>query len=896
MLFTPGSFSTPNPQGSAASRPQPYSIPNSSIDHPDHPPISQIAENTSAQYQLTASTATLGSKEADLHLVDQKMEEAEEALRDLHSQGFDFNRIVNAGLNPDVIRKLYTKIGVTVTASSSTLQHEVVKPQFVSKDIPTESVPGAATMGIDDQHSKSPERDSIGDGPGKDRITNPNTGEGKMNGRPTVAVAKTEEKSVQGQASLARSSKVSSANPLGKASGIKNSETKILDRKEYIARMLAAKAGKSTGSATTPISSMTSTITDSGASAQVRPSDSTASITPADVLPKSNESYNPASEIQKEDLDVEAKRKAQTDLARQKIEALKLRESIQQQARTGTSNDAVRHSQQPSAKDAPNFPLEGSVPTSRPLPSRQSSYFSPASQKPPFSIPGLFMTSDPPESVDPPQPLANEVFAVSSRRVGYTTLDSSQQGLRPHTPESAQPPPIDTTTRSPQLSISLNPALPTAIATTTSSNRKRQKASDFIDSPSTRVKRPLGQQEDTSVIIDISDDDFSNNTSEDESIVMKPVGSRDLLSKSQVVASVNGQERAIKSLPPLTDFPPRQKPAVMTPPAAQASGQSGDPKGLKSKEMEIEFMNRKIAELEQRIAIKAKQTTSRTHSPRTSSRVASSPPEGEALRQIDDPSNMPSRVSDPPNGDGSRIEGKKSPVALAEGTDSATVEQLNAEQQLEQVEIAKAEAERSLAEEISRASAVDPSLTREDRRLQTPQVEEQSDLREGEQRLTDVDQKRAQSEQPRPLEKEQSQQLREEETKEFRQQEVERHLQDQEQRRAKQVREEHLQEHKRKGSLDNQRQARKSEIESGLPLLDAEVERTRKRLESLRQEMKDLETELQKGIEGRQDLIEELNSLSRSTEALSGPMGLDPCDAVDIPKQTSISDIPGKCA
>lgn len=825
-----------------------------------------------------------------MQLVDQKMEEAKQALRDLHSQGFDFNRIVNAGLNPDVLQKLYTNIGVTVTASSSTLQQDVVKPRVVAKDISTESAPGASTVGIHDQHSKSPERDSIGDGLGKDRFLHPNFEDGKINGQPSVAGAKNEERSVQNQASIAKSSKSSSVNPLGKASGTKSSETKILDRKDYIARMLAAKAGKSTSSAATPMSLKTSTITDSGASAQVRPSDSPVSITPADVLQKSSESVDTAPEIQKEDSDVEAKRKAQTDLARQKIEALKLRESIQQQVPSANSSDAMRHGQKPSAKDAPNIPHESFIPTSRPLPSRQSSYFSPASQKPPFSIPGLFMTSDAPELVTRESP-ANEAFAVSPQRVGHTTFDSSQQGVRSHAPDPAQPLPVDTTSRLAEPSIGSNSTLPT----TASSNRKRQKASDFIDPPSTRVKRPLGQQEDTSVIIDISDDEVSNNTSEDESLVTKTVGRRDSLSRSQVIAPGNGQEKTLKSLPPLPDFSPRRNLAVMTPPAAQASGQSGELKGLKSKEMEIEVMNRKIAELEQRIAIKAKQTTSRTHSPGTSSRVTSSPPPGEASRQIDGASNEPSSVSDSRNGDGARVENKISAVALVKGNDSATAEQLNAEQQLEEVEIAKAEAERSLAAEISRASAADQSLTRE-HRSPTPQAEEQSNPREGEQRLTDEEQKRAQSEEQRRLaEKIPSQQVREE-TQEFRQQEAERNLQDQEQRRAKEVREERLREFKRMRLLDDQRQARKSEIESGLPLLDAEVERTRKRLESLRQEMADLEMELQKGIEGRQDLIEELNDLSRSSETLPGPMDLDSCDAGDIQKQPSIEEIPGKCA
>lgn len=898
MFSIPGSLSTPNSQGSTASQPRPYSLQNSSFDHPDGPPISHTAENTSSQHQLSTNTATQGSKEADLQLVDQKMEEAKQALRDLHSQGFDFNRIVNAGLDPNVLQKLYTGIGVTVTTSSSTLQQEAVKPWVVAKDNPIESTPDASTVGIRDQYSKSPERDSIDNGLGKDKVSHPNFEGGKINGQPSDAGANNEEKSVQTQASLAKSSKSSSVNPLGKASGIKTSETKILDRKDYIARMLAAKAGKSTSSAATPMSLKTSTVTDSGASAQVRPSDSAASITPADVLQKSSESVDTAPEIQKEDSDVEAKRKAQTDLARQKIEALKLRESTQQQVRSANSSDAVRQSQQSSAKNAPNIPHESFVPPSRPLPSRQSSYFSPASQKPPFSIPGLFMTSDAPELVAP-EPPANGAFAVSPQRVVYTTFDSSQESVRSHAPDSAQPPPVDPTSRLPETSVGSNPTTSTTAATTTaatvSSNRKRQKASDFIDPPSTRVKRPLGQQEDTSVIIDISDDEISNNTSEDESLVTKIIGRRDSRSRSQVIAPVNGQEKTVKSLPPLSDFPPRKKTIVMTPPAAQASGQSGDPKGLKSKEMEIEVMNRKIAELEQRIAIKAKQTTSRTHSPGTSSRVTSSPPPGEASRQIDGASNVPSSVSDSRNGDGAHIENKTSAVTLVEGNDFATAEQLNAEQQLEEVEIAKAEAERSLAAEISRASAADQSPTRE-HRSPTPQAEEQSNLREGEQRLTDEEQKRAQSEEQRRLaEKVPSQQVREE-TQEIRQREVERNLQDHEQRREKEVREERLQEFERNRLLDDQRQARKSEIELGLPLLDTEVERTRKRLESLRQEMADLEMELQKGIEGRQDLIEELNDLSRSSETWPGPMDLDSYDAGDIQKQPSIEEIPGKCA
>lgn len=505
------------------------------------------------------------------------------------------------------------------------------------------------------------------------------------------------------------------------------------------------------------------------------------------------------------------------------------------------------------------------------------------------------MTSVAPESVNPSHPLANEGFAISPQTVSLANFGSSQQEFRPDAAVSARSPTIDKLSRLPESSVVLDSAVPMVVAIPTSSNRKRQKASDFIESPSTRVKRPLGQQEDTSVIIDISDDEVSNNTSGDDSIDIDNTGRRDSLSKkTQVVVPRNSREKSIRSLPPLTDFPPRKKPVVMTPPAAHTSGQTGDVKGLKSKEMEIEIMNRKIAELEQRIAIKAKQTTSRTHSPGTSSRVTISPP-GEASYQINGARNAPLSVSDSRNGDVEIIESRESFNALAEGIESAAAEQLNAEQQLEEVEIAKAEAERSLAAEISRASAADP-LTREES-IQTPQAEEQSILQQGEQRLKDEELKRVQDDEQRRLEDSQSQQAREEDTKNFRQQEVHRHLQEQEQRRAQDAQQERLQEQERQISVDDQRQARKSEIESGLPLLDAEVERTRNRLESLRREIAGLEMELQKGIEGRQGLIEELNDLSRLREALPRPMELDSYDVGDVPKQlTSKGEVPGKCA
>ena len=877
MFLAQGSPAAPDSRGPFASQQPPCSTQNGFVDILDHPLATRTAEHMSGQQPLSTDTATQGSKKTSLHLADQRIEDAKRALLDLHSQGFDFDRIVNAGLNPNVLRKLYTNMEIPVTALSNALQPEIVKLPFVATDVPTESKPSVAMMSIRDEHPILPQKDLNGDVLRTVKTSHLVNDEGKVDGQPTNTAAKDESKTVQNHSSLAKLSKPSTLNPLNKASGIKASETKVLDRKEYIARMLAAKAGKPALSAPTPVSSKIFTTTELAASAQVRSSDAAAASAATTVQQAPCESADIALGTQRKDSDVEAKRKAQTDLARQKIEALKLRENTQQQIRSATSNDAIRDIKQSSAKTFPNIYVENSVSTPRPLLSRQSSYFSPASQKPPFSIPGLFMTLDAPEPVDTSQPLLSESLAPSPRRVGNATFCSSQESQPPEAVVSAKPSTANKT-QFPESVFDLDSAPSVTIATTTSSSRKRQKASDFIDSPSTRVKRPLRQQETTSLIIDISDDELSNSGSEEEPLDNDVSDRRTTLPiASQAKASNNGKEIPGKSLVPLADFSPRTK-AVMTPPAAQVSGQSGDLKGLKSKEIEIELINRKIAELEQRIAIKAKQNTSRSHSPRISSHDTTSPTPDEALQQINGTSDVPLSVSGSQMGDTAHDKKRESSVDPAEGNDSGGAEQLSAERQLEEVELAKAEVERSLAAEITRAAMANDSLARE-KRAQNLQVEEESNSLKGGQRLRE-EQQRVQDEEQLRSEESQMQPVRED-TEFSRPYEVDYPLQQQERKRL----------------LDEQWQARKSEIELGLPLLDAEVEKTRKRLESLRKEIVVLEMELQKGIEGRQSLIEELNSESSSREALAEPIDLDSRDVADAPKYSkSTEGVSGECS
>ena len=863
-------------------------MPNDIINGSNDPELVRTADNALVQNLFSTDPIMQGSKNAKQHFVDLKAGEAKQALRDLHLQGFDFNRIVKAGLNPDVLRKLYNEIEVPLTASPDLLQPKTERSGNV--DVPTQSVSSQSIGGVQDRRPEVSQKDSNGDILSNENISYLATGHVDKNSQPIILMTKTEEKSKQSQVASAKSvksSKFSNVNLLDKASGVKAGEKKTMDRKDYIARLLAAKTGKPAVSIAVPVSSETSIIADSGASAQVQPTTTAAATSPANVRQAASEPLNNSLGTQNEDSDVEAKRKAQTDLARRKIEALKVRENFSQQARPAISSNVMKDTRQTPIKSLPNVSAE------RPVPSRHSSYFSPASQKPPFSIPGLFMTSDAPEPANNTQPLANEVFTASSQGAAHSAFRSSQEDLPPQPTASARSPTADETLKLPETSSNLKFALPATASAMISSSRKRQKASDFIDSPSTRIKRPLGQQEDNSVIIDISDDEVSNDTSGDETLSTKDIVGRRVSPSTEihVTAPGNGEEKPTKGLPRPIEISQRKKSVIKMLPTAQASGQS-DLKGLKSKEMEIEAINRKIAELEQRIAIKAKQTTSRNHSPGTSSHITISPPPSEASQQTKNVLNLPLGVSDSQNDGVASVESHMTFPALAENSEILAAEQLDAEQQLERVERAKAEAETSLAAEISLASVAEPSLAQEVK-IPTPQAEKDSSPWEGKQRTKSEEQKQVQGGEEKACEESKGEQTRREETNKSSEQEADRNFQAQEQRLAQGTRQERSQE--RKKSLEDQWQTRKSEIESGLPLLDAEVEKTRKRLEFLRQEIAGLETQLQKGIEGRQGLIEELGVLSQSREALPGPMDLDSSNISDVPKQpTSIDEIPGK--
>ena len=568
---------------------------------------------------------------------------------------------------------------------------------------------------------------------------------------------------------------------------------------------------------------------------------------------------------------VASKKRAQTELARQRIEALKSRDGNQfgDQKHDGVTT-SIQRQHLSSGQSQSITPQTGEVTPEFAHVSQnlaQSSNPAYSSSKPQFSIPGLFMAAATKDLVISSLPSAFQASATSnetkSKLSSGLLLTDSDSYVESGPPKLTQS----------KIAIEIS-TLPTnsvvdvqsiANKAGASEPKKRQKAADFIDSPSVRIKRTLGQNENTSVIIEISEDEDEQESEGEEvdmDVDMETDGDEEMeqgtpLKESSGYNHESGKPKDIRDLPPLSDFPSRKKMApsiaVMTPPAAQTPTKNKEPKDLKLKEKEIELMNRKIAELEQRI--KAKQTASRAQTPEKpglagtlskelgvpatiqeslklgvsvieSSREASRETEPQILRAAGE---TPKNVTE------IEVVSDIESVLKAEVAQKAKVAQearaAGEAKAAQEAKVAKAAQEARAADEAKAAQEAKVAKATQEAELakraeiaQAAQVAERERLLV-EQRAKDLEQEKIDAEHFRLAE-------------------------------ATKIAEE------------EQRRLRRNEIEFGLPLLDAEVERTKQKLQILKSQIEDLESEVQKGVEGRRVLMEELIGLAPSSTSL----------------------------
>ena len=591
-------------------------------------------------------------------------EQAQAILRELHSYKIGFQDLANEGFEAGLLRGLYAEINTPM------LSLEEQKQQHGDMEA---SNPAESAMSTQKSNIRKSEDLSGKDVSGPNFITKDSRTNDLM--ETSVTLNSIDEANAASPKNIGPTKDLR-VSGTGK-SAAKTPASKPVDRKEYIARLMAAKSGKPLPSSESEavLRQVPSDEKKSASRVGIFPPNDAEATTPPNVTKEPTAPVMQPSQVQKEKLDFEAKKKAQTELARQKMEALRNQKMAQQQeAQLASVKAPDTHSESLVVETSVSTALSSSesqpqaqVPTS--TEGRQGSYFSPGSLKPAFSIPGLFTASQ----------------------------DSNLQ-THMKLPNTASSP------KAPQSIHNADAA--DVIADHDEGPRKRQKAADFMNSTSTTLLKSLSHGEDTGVIIDISDDDADDDP-EDR------LGHQSLSAdKARLGTAPNSGFRSendekyngerIPAPPGLAASRSTQDFANSTPSVSNTPGKAQEPQELKTKEIEIETMNRKILELEQRI--KTKQAASRAQSPRVHVTSASN------------------------NG----VANRRSPAAAPPRVDTATEEQLLREKEKQEDKLATAEAEQFQMAKSEQQKAAPKHLTHEKpiRPIESQGPRQDSDVRQ----------------------------------------------------------------------------------------------------------------------------------------------------------------------
>lgn len=707
-------------------------------------------------------------------------------------------------------------------------------------------------------------------------------------------------------APIAASSKevLTSTNVLGKASATKFNE-KTFDRKGYIARMLAAKASKSLpaldrndvigssppNDASTEPSFLQLSGTSVAPGAQqemIQANKDTQKARDEVVLPRQVQSTggNVGMGSQKEEAtentpikpidqaDAQAKKRAQTELARQKMEALRNRDNEQRKDQAERQNNFTAVESLPPPEFTPALRLlseKSAGPASTKAPSAaspQSSFFSPVSGKSLFNLPGLFISNGPSANLPAiPQPSQSSIPSTSQTFLNSQPVATAAlPGRLPSASFSSQLL-VDSTAPMKTIKTVEMASVCSPSTEVVNTSRKRQKASDFIEPPTTRLKRHLGLSEDKGVVIEVSEDEAFDDAVDNDvdmdvdmddadtdqdlygNMISKPID----IPSSQQNSSSKFDRRGSEFIRH------GQGSALATPPLPLHNGKGTELEGLRSKEKEIELMNRKIAELEQRR--KAKQSYSRAQTPSITGMRSSPPKAGNDVPDADEQSQA-ALVADGPLVASKQQTNQEGPnVAAAEAGNGQEKERLPLSDQISEIE-----------EQREKLSKMQRLLDAEENRLD--EVESAGEDELGTQRIEIEQQQieKLEERQIRASEAERASHLEAQRINAFEQEsdEIELIGQNSEQQRASEI------------AIKAERQQaleRRAAIEAGLPILDAEVEKTEQKLQHLRWQIKELETELERGIQGRRNLVEELEDLQTP---LNGPPERTTSDILDI--------------
>ncbi|KAL5334361.1 hypothetical protein BJX70DRAFT_378494 [Aspergillus crustosus] len=484
---------SPEPHASSRDSGSPYNPPLPLTDESSFAPKT-LPEAAAADSPASSSTETS---------IAQLRVHAKGALLSLAPHSIRYTDLVSEGINPTILRQLYEEVGIKIPTTLADVN---------SRAGSTENA--HLTPSQDEQSTQQPQTQS------------------NATPKPTL---------VNHSVTPLQSTQSNTAKPL--------------ERKEVIARMIAAKAAKSSPASAAPQAS-TWPATPPSQSTPATVDKSLVSSPPRDLSPNEKE------------LRVKEKNKAKTELARQRIEQLK-KEGLVRSLQKAQPGSQILGKEQPLAVQES---LQASVSTvvQHPLPERPPVPKSTSLEQ----IPGLFISEQSLEQVDGPHTTSPKDYLVE-----LATPPRANQRKRPRASDFDEPIPVP----------------------------KRALSNDTMHMPSERL------------VIDISDDEFYD---EDED-----VGVYDALTSADVSKSSSNSNSELVSRaypPPIESLPHRPATSQsqgLSSTSTPNSYRNSEQEDLRRKNLEIQAMHRRIAELEQR---KKAKLASRTQSPRTSDL---SPPE-----------------------------------------------------------------------------------------------------------------------------------------------------------------------------------------------------------------------------------------------------------------------------
>jgi len=714
-------------------------------------PTSTSDKNDKSKFSGQRYTSTIGKSVLDIRKL------AKNTLLGLLPHSIRYADLLAAGVDEATLRSLYEEIGVKVppqTPPATTEENNTDMRQNHSAKLVTSN---GHRNEDQDQHALPVARPAP-----PLSLSSPKTVTSKPSGQDLVGLSRKEFgipvgaplKRQEELKSGAKSTSLPVPNPAFKSSQPTVTSSQPLERKEYIARMLAAKNAITKAPSVHALSNQVPPPDKSGSNHVAKDDTSVSLIAGNKDLPSSKSPFNGSGTM-----DSEAIKQAQTNLARQKMEALKKRSFTQPEHALPLR---VEPQAPVTATPAP-APSVAAAPNTSPQ-SQQSLSFQPSASQPLQET--KHINNSRPES--PRIPTVAQTDKVQVSTAPFSGIPGLFMTSAPLAGSHSAATPTPTVSQQ-----------PTTAGASITNPRKRPLAADLNDLSTSTLKRPFGQTRQVEVVIDVSDDDTVDMA--DDSDMEIGDAEKGTISRQSQTAADNSATKSVHD-PTLPRDISRRKSVVAastldTPSASQTPGNGKRPEDLRTREEQIQLMHEKIAELEQRR--KSKQSTSRAHTPGTP-RVAAA-----ALN----PKSIPASEAKPRVPTEADIETPKERLE-----NSLRVDEVNAEE-----------------ERATERKAV------EQRALEQKSLDQKA----SEQKVLDLEAVRIRAEQA-----------------ELAIAEV------------------------------NAKRRRKAEIETGLPILDAEVQRTQIKLEEMKREIYRLELEVQKGLEGRKSLVEELEGLGVDTEGM----------------------------